>query len=205
MKFLPIVWRNLMRRKIRTFFTVMTHPGGVRPLRRADGDSRGVQLRRRGRGRGSSDDDPQGVDHPAAAAKLLRRVFARRKGLSEVTYSNWFGGYFQDTTEHHPEHGGRSGELAEHVPGVRAAGRCRRPRGTRTAPAPSSAPTSRSASAGKSATGFPSSRPSTASLTARRGNSRSTASTTRPSRASTRRSSSSTTTTSTKPSAAPGS
>ena len=24
MKFLPIVWRNLMRRKIRTFFTVMT-------------------------------------------------------------------------------------------------------------------------------------------------------------------------------------
>ena len=44
MKFLPLVWRNLMRRKVRTFITHDEHPRGLRAVRRADGDPRRLQL-----------------------------------------------------------------------------------------------------------------------------------------------------------------
>ena len=35
MKFLPLVWRNLMRRKVRTIFTVAVDHHGVHAVRRA--------------------------------------------------------------------------------------------------------------------------------------------------------------------------
>jgi putative ABC transport system permease protein len=96
MKFLPIVWRNLMRRKIRTFFTVMTILvafvlfGVLMAIRAAF--SFGV--------------DVAGADrlmtiHKVSIIQPLPVSYFQRirstEGVTEVTYSNWFGGYYQDT------------------------------------------------------------------------------------------------------------
>ena len=76
MKFLPLVWRNLLRRKVRTIFTIGLDRRGVRAVRRPDGDPRGLRDGRGCRGRRSPDDDPQDLAHPAAAASYDERIQA---------------------------------------------------------------------------------------------------------------------------------
>jgi putative ABC transport system permease protein len=95
-KFLPIVWRNLLRRKVRTIFTVLSVFvafvlfGYLMAIRAAF--SMGVDL--------------AGVDRlmvlnkttiimpvPYAYMEQIRRV----EGVTDITFANWFGAYYQET------------------------------------------------------------------------------------------------------------
>lgn len=96
MKFLHIVWRNLMRRKIRTFFTVMSILvafvlfGVLMAIRAAF--SFGVEV---------AGADRLMVIHKVSIIQPLPQSYGGRirttEGVKELTYSNWFGGYFQET------------------------------------------------------------------------------------------------------------
>lgn len=96
MKYLPIVWRNLLRRKVRTIFTVLSVFvafvlfGVLMAIRAAF--SMGVDL--------------AGVDRlmvlnkttlimplPFSYMEQIRRV----DGVTDITHANWFGAYYQDT------------------------------------------------------------------------------------------------------------
>jgi len=96
MKFLPIVWRNLMRRKIRTIFTLLSIFvafvlfGYLMAVRTAF--AMGVDL--------------AGADRLMVLNKIsiimpLPYSYGERlkaiEGVKEVTYANWFGGYYQET------------------------------------------------------------------------------------------------------------
>jgi len=97
MKFLHMVWRNLMRRKIRTLITAMTVMvafvlfGALMAIRAAF--SMGV--------------DVAGADrllmiHKVSIIQLLPMSYGDRiratEGVTEVSYANWFGGYYQEPT-----------------------------------------------------------------------------------------------------------
>ena len=96
MKFLPIVWRNLLRRKIRTIFTLLSIFvafvlfGVLMAIRAAF--SMGV--------------DMAGADRLMIINKIslimpLPRSYGERvralEGVKDVTHANWFGGYYQET------------------------------------------------------------------------------------------------------------
>lgn len=101
MKFLPIIWRNLMRRKIRTIFTLLSIFvafllfGYLMAVRSAF--NMGVDL--------------AGADRlmvlnkisiimplPGNYADKVRAI----EGVKDVTHANWFGGYFQETKNQFP-------------------------------------------------------------------------------------------------------
>ena len=95
MKFLPIVWRNLMRRKVRTIFTLLSIFvafllfGYLMAVRSAF--NMGVDL--------------AGADRLMVLNKISiimpvpysygERVKAI-EGVKEISYANWFGGYYQE-------------------------------------------------------------------------------------------------------------
>jgi putative ABC transport system permease protein len=95
MKFLPLVWRNLMRRKLRTFFTFMSIFiafllfGVLMAIRAAF--SMGVEI---------AGADRLMMIHKVSLIQLLPRSYMERirgvDGVSDVTHANWFGGYYQD-------------------------------------------------------------------------------------------------------------
>ena len=95
MKYLPIIWRNLLRRKIRTIFTLLTIFiafvlfGVLMAIRAAF--SLGVEM--------------AGADRlmilnkislimplPASYGGQVRTI----PGVTDVTHANWFGGYYRD-------------------------------------------------------------------------------------------------------------
>jgi putative ABC transport system permease protein len=95
MKFLPLVWRNLLRRKVRTIFTILSIFvafvlfGFLMSVRAAF--SMGVDL--------------AGVDRlmvlnkttiiqplPYSYGDQIRRL----EGVTDITHANWFGGYYQE-------------------------------------------------------------------------------------------------------------
>jgi putative ABC transport system permease protein len=95
-KFLPIVWRNLLRRKIRTTFTLLSIFvafvlfGVLMAIRAAF--SMGIEL--------------AGADRLMILNKIsiimpLPRSYGERvrtlEGVKDVTHANWFGGYYQET------------------------------------------------------------------------------------------------------------
>jgi putative ABC transport system permease protein len=95
MRFLPIVWRNLMRRKFRTFFTVgaiffaFLLFGVLMAIRAAF--SMGVDMA--GQGRLMMIDKVSIINPlPASYEQQVRQV----QGVTDVTHANWFGGYYQD-------------------------------------------------------------------------------------------------------------
>lgn len=96
MKFLPLVWRNLLRRKVRTIFTVLSIFtafvlfGVLMALRAAF--SMGIEL--------------AGADRLMILNKIslimpLPESYGERvraiEGVTEVTHANWFGGYYRET------------------------------------------------------------------------------------------------------------
>ncbi len=96
MKYLPIVWRNLMRRKIRTIFTLLSIFvafllfGYLMAVRSAF--NMGIDL--------------AGADRLMVLNKIsiimpLPSSYSGRirtiEGVKDVTHANWFGGYFQET------------------------------------------------------------------------------------------------------------
>jgi putative ABC transport system permease protein len=95
MKFFPIVWRNLLRRKFRTVFTIgaiffafMLY-GVLMAIRMAF--SMGVDMA--GQGRLMVIDKVSIINPlPASYEGQIRTV----DGVTDITHANWFGGYYQD-------------------------------------------------------------------------------------------------------------
>jgi putative ABC transport system permease protein len=95
MKFLPIIWRNLLRRKIRTIFTIgaiffgFLLFGVLMAIRMAF--SMGVDMA--GVSRLMVIDKVSIINPlPAAYESQIRQI----DGVTDITHSNWFGGYYQD-------------------------------------------------------------------------------------------------------------
>jgi putative ABC transport system permease protein len=95
MKFLPIVWRNLLRRKFRTVFTIgaiffaFLLFGVLMAIRAAFG--MGVQMA--GEARLMVIDKISLIQPlPASYEQRIKQV----EGVKDVTHANWFGGYYQD-------------------------------------------------------------------------------------------------------------
>jgi len=101
MKYLPIVWRNLMRRKVRTIFTLLSIFvafllfGYLMAVRSAF--NMGIDL--------------AGADRMMVLNKIsiimpLPYSYGERlktlDGVKQVTYANWFGGYYQETKNQFP-------------------------------------------------------------------------------------------------------
>src|SRR6476619_5589436 len=95
MKFLPLVWRNLLRRKVRTVFTILSIFiafvlfGVLMAIRMAftmcvdmAGQRRLMVI------------DKVSIINPLPASyeQQLKQI----EGVQEVTHSNWFGGYYQE-------------------------------------------------------------------------------------------------------------
>ena len=95
MKFLHLVWRNLMRRKIRTFITIMTIMvafllfGGLMAIRAAF--SMGVDV---------AGADRLMMIHKVSIIQPLPRSYGDRiravEGITALSHANWFGGYYQE-------------------------------------------------------------------------------------------------------------
>ena len=95
MRFLPIVWRNLLRRKFRTFFTMgaiffaFLLFGVLMAIRSAF--SMGVEMA--GEGRLMAMDKVSIINPlPASYEAQIRQV----PGVTDITHANWFGGYYQE-------------------------------------------------------------------------------------------------------------
>src|SRR4029079_5628751 len=95
MKFLPIVWRNLLRRKFRTIFTIgaiffaFLLFGVLMAIRSAF--NMGVEMA--GQGRLMVIDKVSIINPlPASYEQQIKQV----EGVTDITHANWFGGYYQD-------------------------------------------------------------------------------------------------------------
>ena len=95
MKFLPIVWRNLLRRKFRTFFTMgaiffaFLLFGVLMAIRSAF--SMGVDMAGQGR---LMVLDKVSIINPLPAS--YEQQIKQLEGVTDITHANWFGGYYQD-------------------------------------------------------------------------------------------------------------
>jgi putative ABC transport system permease protein len=95
MKFLPLIWRNLLRRKVRTVLTVgcifiaFVLFGVLMAIRAAF--SMGIDI---------AGADRLVVIHKVSLIQLMPRAYAQRirglEGVSLVTHANWFGAYYQE-------------------------------------------------------------------------------------------------------------
>ena len=95
MKFLPLVWRNLMRRKIRTIFTILSIFvafvlfGALMALRAAF--SMGVDVAGAAR---------LMMIHKVSIIQPIPRSYGERiratEGVTDITHANWFGAYYQE-------------------------------------------------------------------------------------------------------------
>ena len=95
MKFLPLVWRNLLRRKIRTIFTLLSIFvafvlfGVLMAIRAAF--SMGVDV---------AGADRLMMIHKISLIKPLPRSYGERirstEGVTRSSHANWFGGYYQE-------------------------------------------------------------------------------------------------------------
>ena len=101
MKFFPIVWRNLLRRKFRTAFTMgaiffaFLLFGVLMAIRSAF--SMGVEMA--GQGRLMVMDKVSIINPlPASYENQIRGV----AGVTDTTHANWFGGYYQDVRNQFP-------------------------------------------------------------------------------------------------------
>jgi hypothetical protein len=154
MKFLPLVVAQPDAPEEGADFTLGCDSDRVRAVRRADGGPGGVQHGGGDRRRRPAHDDPQGVDHPAAARSYADRASrrstawrssptrtgsARTTGIRTASSRTWRSSR-RAGCEMYPEF-----ELPEDQ---------KRP-GSPTAPAPSSAPTSRGGSTGRSGIACP--------------------------------------------------
>ena len=95
MKYFPIVWRNLLRRKFRTFFTIgaiffaFLLFGVLMAIKSAF--AMGVDMA--GQGRLMVIDKVSIINPlPASYEQQIRQI----EGVTDITHANWFGGYYQD-------------------------------------------------------------------------------------------------------------
>ena len=95
MKYIPLIWRNLLRRKVRTGLTIacifigFLLFGVVMAIRAAF--SMGVDI---------AGADRLVTIHKVSLIQLMPRSYLERiramEGVEEATHANWFGGYYQD-------------------------------------------------------------------------------------------------------------
>jgi len=95
MKYLPLVWRNLLRRKFRTVVTMLSVLvafllfGVLMAIRAAF--SLGVEV---------AGADRLMMIHKVSLIQLLPRSYLDRiratEGVTDVSHANWFGAYYQD-------------------------------------------------------------------------------------------------------------
>ncbi len=95
MKFFPIVWRNLLRRKFRTIFTIgavffaFLLFGVLMAIRSAFG----MNIQLAGQERLMTIDKVSIINPlPASYETRIKQV----AGVTDITHANWFGGYYQD-------------------------------------------------------------------------------------------------------------
>jgi putative ABC transport system permease protein len=95
MKFFPIVWRNLLRRKFRTIFTIgavffaFMLFGVLMAIRSAFG----MNIQLAGQERLMTIDKVSIINPlPASYEGRIKQV----AGVTDITHANWFGGYYQD-------------------------------------------------------------------------------------------------------------
>ena len=95
MKFFPIVWRNLLRRKFRTIFTIgavffaFLLFGVLMAIKSAFG----MNLQLAGQERLMTIDKVSIINPlPASYESRIRQI----QGVTDITHANWFGGYYQD-------------------------------------------------------------------------------------------------------------
>lgn len=94
MKYLPLVWRNLMRRKVRTIFTILSIViafvlfGALMAIRAAF--TMGVEV---------AGADRLAMIHKVSIIQLLPKSYGERiratEGVTDISSANWFGGYYQ--------------------------------------------------------------------------------------------------------------
>lgn len=95
MRFLPIVWRNLLRRKFRTFFTMgaiffaFLLFGVLMAIKSAF--AMGVDMAGQGR---LMVIDKVSIINPLPAS--YEQQIKQLEGVTDITHANWFGGYYQD-------------------------------------------------------------------------------------------------------------
>ena len=125
MKFLPLIWKNLWRRKVRTTFTLLSIFiafllfGMLMTIR-------DVVLARRRPGRARSPDaDPQDQPHHAAARLVPGAACRPCPASRSSTHNTWFGGIYQDPTNFFANIAVEPEPFFEHLPGDP---RCRRSR-----------------------------------------------------------------------------
>src|SRR5262245_60442148 len=102
MKFLPLVWKNLMRRKVRTLFTLLSILiafllfGYLSAIRVAF--SMGVEL---------TGDDRMVMTHKVSIIQLLPYSYLDRirsvEGVKEAVNVTWFGGIYQNPGNFFPQ------------------------------------------------------------------------------------------------------
>jgi putative ABC transport system permease protein len=95
MKFFPIVWRNLLRRKFRTVFTIAAvfFAFMLFGVLMAIKSAFGMNLQLAGQERLMTIDKVSIINPlPASYELRIRQV----KGVTDITHANWFGGYYQD-------------------------------------------------------------------------------------------------------------
>jgi putative ABC transport system permease protein len=101
MRFFPIVWRNLLRRKFRTVFTIgaiffaFLLFGVLMAIRSAF--SMGVDMAGQGR---LMVIDKVSIINPLPASYESRIKLV--PGVTDTTHANWFGGYYQDVRNQFP-------------------------------------------------------------------------------------------------------
>ena len=95
MKFFPIVWRNLLRRKFRTIFTIgaVFFAFMLFGVLMAIKSAFGMNLQLAGQERLMTIDKVSIINPlPASYEDRIRQV----KGVTDITHANWFGGYYQE-------------------------------------------------------------------------------------------------------------
>ena len=115
MKYLPLVLRNLLRRKVRTIFTVLSIFiafvlfGVLMAIRAAF--TLGVEV---------AGADRLMTIHKVSLIQLLPKSYAERirtfEGVTDVSHANWFGALLPGAEQFPREHGSRARELAADVP-----------------------------------------------------------------------------------------
>jgi putative ABC transport system permease protein len=95
MRFFPIVWRNLLRRKFRTIFTIgaVFFAFMLFGVLMAIKSAFGMNLQLTGQERLMTIDKVSIINPlPASYENQIRQI----KGVTDITHANWFGGYYQD-------------------------------------------------------------------------------------------------------------
>jgi putative ABC transport system permease protein len=97
MKFLPIVWRNLLRRKFRTAFTMGAIFFAFLLFGVLMAFAMGVDMA--GQGRLMVIDKVSIINPlPASYENQIRMI----PGVTDITHANWFGGYYQEPKKNFP-------------------------------------------------------------------------------------------------------